>query len=649
MTAGGSYSFTFKFAASGAGYTISSSTALAYSVNKVTTSITGITASPVSPASSDTTSVDLSADLTPADAVGTVDLSDGSTDLGPADVDADGHIAASADVTAGSSHHFQFVFTPLDSAYVGSSSTVLDYTVAAVTTSITGITASPVSPASSGTTSVDLSADLTPADADGSVHLFDGVADLGSADVDAEGHITASAPVTAGGSYSFTFKFAVSGAGYTNSASTALAYSVNKVTTSITGITASPVSPASSDMTSVDLSADLTPADAVGTVDLSDGSTDLGPADVDADGHITASADVTAGSSHHFQFVFTPLDSAYVGSSSTVLDYTVAAVTTSISTITASPVSPAPAGTTSVDLSADLTAADSTVPAGSVELFDGATDRGAATFDAATGHISKTLTVTDGSSHLYRFQFTASGAGYTSSTSTALAYSVNKVTTSITGITASPVSPASSGTTSVGLSATLSPADAVGRVDLSDGSTYLGQATVIGGHITVSAMVTAGSTHHFRFVFTPQASAYIGSSSSVLDYTVDAAPAPTTTTTTTPPPSSSTTVAPAVAFKVAPKPSATFKKPAKKSTKTVSVTIKANTYKGAAGTVKPMFTYTVKDGTKVLLSKKTSAASIKVIVKKGKKATHKLTISVKATLKGFKDTVKTSKITVKFK
>ncbi len=258
-------------------------------------------------------------------------------------------------------------------------------------------------------------------------------------------------------------------------------------TTSISTITASPVSPAPAGTTSVALSATVTAADTThpaGTAELFDNTTDLGAATYDSStGAITATATgLTNGSSHSYTFQFAASGAGYSNSTSAALTYAVSKVTTSISTITASPVSPAPAGTTSVALSATVTAADSTHPAGTVELFDGATDRGAATFDAATGHISKTVTgLADGSSHSYTFQFAASGAGYSNSTSAALAYSVNSpVTTSISAITASPVSPAPAGTTSVALSADLTAADSThpaGSVELFDGATDRGAAT----------------------------------------------------------------------------------------------------------------------------------------------------------------------------
>lgn len=97
--------------------------------------------------------------------------------------------------------------------------------------------------------------------------------------------------------------------------------------------------------------------------------------------------------------------------------------TTAISAITATPASPAPSGTTSVSLAATLTASDASHPAGAVELFDGATDLGPATFDAASGAISATAAVADSTAYAFRFVFTPSAA-VVGSTSPVLNYSV---------------------------------------------------------------------------------------------------------------------------------------------------------------------------------------------------------------------------------
>ena len=104
--------------------------------------------------------------------------------------------------------------------------------------------------------------------------------------------------------------------------------------------------------------------------------------------------------------------------------YPIPAPTPVVSAITANPVSPAASGST-VTLSATVSESDSSaLPAGgSVELFDGVTDKGAATFSATTGAVSKTDTPADGD-HTYTFKYTpTSGSG---ATSPVLAYHVNK-------------------------------------------------------------------------------------------------------------------------------------------------------------------------------------------------------------------------------
>lgn len=113
--------------------------------------------------------------------------------------------------------------------------------------------------------------------------------------------------------------------------------------------------------------------------------------------------------------------------------------TTSISAITATPVTPAPAGTTSVALSATLSASDSSHPAGSVELFNGSTDLGAATLNAATGAITKTATVAESTSYAFKLVFTPSGA-VVGSTSPVLTYDVNGPAVATTTVLSGPTS-----------------------------------------------------------------------------------------------------------------------------------------------------------------------------------------------------------------
>lgn len=132
-----------------------------------------------------------------------------------------------------------------------------------------------------------------------------------------------------------------------------------------------------------------------------------------------------------------------------------AVTSTSVSAITASPVSPAPMGTTSVSLSATVSASDSSHPSGSVELFNGATDLGAATFTAATGAVSATATVANSTSYNFTFKFTPTG-NYSGSSSPALAYSVKGPAIATTTVVSGPTTGAVG--TPVAYTATVTPA-----------------------------------------------------------------------------------------------------------------------------------------------------------------------------------------------
>ena len=181
---------------------------------------------------------------------------------------------------------------------------------------------------------------------------------------------------------------------------------------------------------------------------------------------------------------------------------------TSVSSVTASPVSPAPQGTTSVSLSATVSASDASHPAGSVELFNGSTDLGAATFTAATGAVTATATVADSTSYSFTFKFTPSG-NYTGSTSPALAYSVKgpavATTTVVSGPTTGTVgSPVAYTATVTPASGTTSPA---GTVQFKVNGTNSGNAvTVSAGSANFSYTPTTTDGGHNVVVtaaFTP--------------------------------------------------------------------------------------------------------------------------------------------------
>ncbi len=99
---------------------------------------------------------------------------------------------------------------------------------------------------------------------------------------------------------------------------------------------------------------------------------------------------------------------------------------------------------------------------------------------------------------------------------------------------------------SVALKATIAPA-AAGTVTFYDGTTALGTATVAAGvaNLSTTALATAGS-HSLKAVFAPTGSGYLGSTSSVVTFTVTKA---TTTTTLAATPGGSAAVGGSVALK----------------------------------------------------------------------------------------------------
>ena len=169
---------------------------------------------------------------------------------------------------------------------------------------------------------------------------------------------------------------------------------------------------------------------------------------------------------------------------------------TSVSAITANPATPAPADTASVALSATLSAADSSHPAGSVHLFNGSTDLGAAALNATTGAITATATLTNSTDYSFTFKFTPTGSSYSSSSSAALAYHVNGPAVATTTVVSGPT------TGSVGApltyTAAISPAAAAGKVQFKVNGTNSGNpVTVSGGtaSFTYTPATTDGGTN----------------------------------------------------------------------------------------------------------------------------------------------------------
>jgi len=174
---------------------------------------------------------------------------------------------------------------------------------------------------------------------------------------------------------------------------------------------------------------------------------------------------------------------------------------TTVSSITATPASPAPHGS-SVDLSATVAVSGdaTTHPTGSVHYWDGSTDLGAATYDTGTGAATFTVNAPADGPHNFVAKFTPTDtATYNPSQSAALSYSVSAVGQEHTSTAISSTSPNGTADATASVSVTVQVSDTdtpatkvvAGTVSVKKGATVLGSGTV-DSNGTFTATFTAG-------------------------------------------------------------------------------------------------------------------------------------------------------------
>jgi hypothetical protein len=191
-----------------------------------------------------------------------------------------------------------------------------------------------------------------------------------------------------------------------------------------TTISANPPSPAAHGST-VTLTANVSPTGAAGSVHFFDGTTDLGAASYNSTTGVATLPVMPLDGGHTFSATFTPADpAAFTTSTSSTLPYTVNPPgTPTTTTLAAAPPSGSAADTTG-HLSVTLTANVSPVnTGGSVHFFDGATDLGAGSYNAATGVATMTTSLTVGT-HPLIATFTPTSNTFQPSSSTILQYVV---------------------------------------------------------------------------------------------------------------------------------------------------------------------------------------------------------------------------------
>ncbi|MGH3548335.1 MAG: Ig-like domain repeat protein [Pseudonocardiaceae bacterium] len=399
----------------------------------------------------------------------------------------------------------------------------------------TTLTTSEGSPAAQGI-QVALTATVTPATAIGTVQFKDGATNLGDPVIVSNGTASGTTSSLAAGSHSLTAVFiparpvayAPSTTAYSPSTSPAVMFVIPGAIATSTALATSPATQAASG-TPVTLTATVTPATAVGTVQFKDATTNLGNPVIVTNGTASGSTSALAVGSHSLTAVFTPTNAAsFVPSTSPPVTFAITAPAGAAATSTALTTSPASqaASGTPVTLTATVTPATAL---GVVQFKDGTANLGnpvAVSNGAASG---TTSTLAAGSRSLTAVFTPATPTAFSPSTSPSVTFVITGTTgatatsTALATSQASPVRPG----TAVTLTATISPATAIGTVQFKDGTTNLGNPVVVtnGTASGTTANLAVGS-HQLTAVFTPTDPAVFGPSTSpVLPFVVTENPA----------------------------------------------------------------------------------------------------------------------------
>ncbi|WP_159025958.1 beta strand repeat-containing protein [Prescottella equi] len=477
FNAAGSFAVTAEFTG-GAGFTNSSASAqnVVVSDPDVSTSL-----SVTAPESATTgSSVDLSATVNPSNAVGSVQFTDNGAPIGSPVAVVNGVAALSHTFTLAGGHSVGADFVA-DAGFTNSSATAQSVTVADpdVETSL-----SVTVPASVTTgESVSLSAQVTPVSAQGSVQFKVNGSPAGAAVPVSGGEAVLPYTFNAAGSFAVTAEF-TGGAGFTNSSASAQSVTVvdPNVTTSL-----SVTAPGSATTgSSVDLSATVNPSNAVGTVQFTDNGAPIGSPVAVVNGVATLSHTFTSAGARSVGADFVA-GAGFTNSSAAAQSVTVA--DPDVATSLTVQVPPTTTSGAELNLVANLTPTNAQ---GSVQFkVDG--DPVGSPVPVSAGAAILPHTFNAAGSFAVTAEFTGA-AGFTNSSASAQSVTVvdPNVTTSL-----SVTAPGSATTgSSVDLSATVNPSNAVGTVQFTDNGTPIGSPiAVVNGVATLPHTFTSAGAH----------------------------------------------------------------------------------------------------------------------------------------------------------
>ncbi|WP_255433575.1 N,N-dimethylformamidase beta subunit family domain-containing protein [Tessaracoccus sp. MC1865] len=518
------YTFTAVFTPTNpALFTTSTSNA----VQVTTTAAPAVTTTTTLAASNIThNSAALTATVTPNNAVGTVQFKRDGTNIGSAITVVDGTASyLAAGLTPETGYTFTAVFTPTNAALFTTSTSnevQVTTTVAPPTSTTTTVTASLLTH-----NSLTLTAAVAPANAAGTVQFAMNGEPIGTVTALVNGEasllVTGLAPDT---QYTFTAVFTpTSPLQFAASTSAPLQVTTDPAPATETSTTLTAGTPTHN---SVELTANVAPTGAAGTVQFMNGTTELGTPVTVTNG--TASYTATGlnpETGYTFTAVFLPTNPLlFTTSTSSGVQVTTKAV---------------PAGATSTALAASNVTFNSATLTATVAPDTAA---GTVQFTKDGANIGSAVTVVDGvatyqatgltpeTGYTFTAVFTPTNpALFTTSTSNA----VQVTTTAAPAVTTTTTLTAGTPThNSVELTATVTPTGAVGTVQFMNGTTELGTpVTVTNGTASyLAAGLTPETGYTFTAVFTPtNAALFTTSTSNQVPVTTTAAPAVTTTTT----------------------------------------------------------------------------------------------------------------------
>ncbi|WFR72785.1 Ig-like domain-containing protein [Prescottella defluvii] len=482
--AAGSHSITAEFLG-GAGFAGSTSAAQSVAVSDPDVSTSLALSAPGSATTG--SSVDLTATVSPSNAAGTVQFTDNGSNIGAPVAVVNGVATLPHAFTGAGAHGVGASFTGAE-GFANSTAAAHEVTVSDpdVQTSLS------VSAPGSATTgsSVDLTATVSPSNAQGSVQFKDNGVNIGGPVVVANGAAVLPHTFNAAGSFQVTADF-TGAAGFTNS--TAPAHQVTVTDPDVT--TSLSVSAPGSATTgaSVDLTATVSPSNAVGAVQFTDNGSNIGAPVAVVNGVATLPHAFTGAGAHSVGASFTGA-AGFTNSTATAHDMTVSDPDVQTSLSVSVP------GSATTGSSVDLTATVSPSNAqGSVQFKDNGAIIGAPVV-VVNGAAVLPHSFAGAGAHSITAEFTGA-AGFTNSTAAAHEVTVSDpdVTTSLS------VSVPGSATTgsSVDLTATVSPSNAQGSVQFKDNGAPVGAAVpVANGAATMPYTFNAAGSFQVTAEFT---------------------------------------------------------------------------------------------------------------------------------------------------